>query len=86
MSFELAAGACALLSRKLIESGVRYGYHDRGEDIFFCEEAREKLFQPYLDSSVRCAHALSQTRLTEIMEEEELQRRAEAMSRNLVTA
>lgn len=49
-------GAVYLISRRVIESGVRYNYDRLGEDIPFCQSAKEKGFEIYCDTSLKPIH------------------------------
>lgn len=51
-------GACYLISRKVLDAGVMYGYDTRGEDIFFCNSAKEMGFNIYCDTSLEMKHIL----------------------------
>jgi len=57
-------GAVYLLSRKVIRK-VRYGYHPQGEDIYFCQEAKERGFSLWCDSSIFCQHIMTRDQLKE---------------------
>ena len=49
-------GACYLIHRRVIDSGVKYSYHNHGEDFGFCISAQEKGFQLYCDTQQRPWH------------------------------
>ena len=49
-------GACYLIHRRVIDSGVRYSYHDWGEDFGFSISAQDKDFKLYCDTETRCWH------------------------------
>lgn len=57
-------GAVYLISRKVVVSGVKYGYHHQGEDIAFCKDAKAKGFEIYADSNIYCEHIMNQERLS----------------------
>lgn len=40
-------GACILISKKVLKSGCRYGFHPVGEDAAFCLDALSKGFELY---------------------------------------
>jgi GT2 family glycosyltransferase len=49
---------CVLISRKVMEK-VKFRYEKDSkpwDDVWFCEDAREKDFKVYVDTSVRCKH------------------------------
>jgi len=52
-------GAVYLIKREVIEAGVRYGFHRYGEDYIFCEQASEKGFGIYCDTTVQALHAFA---------------------------
>lgn len=49
-------GACVLLRRDVLDAGVRYGVHLRGEDVKFCIDAAEKGFKIWIEPTARCEH------------------------------
>jgi len=51
-------GACYLIDRRVIKSGVRYGYHMQGEDGYFCQMALKKGFEIWADTSLIQDHKL----------------------------
>jgi hypothetical protein len=53
-------GAVYLIKREVIEDGVRYGYHELGEDVFFCERASEKKFKMFCDTTIRATHVFTE--------------------------
>lgn len=53
----LITGAAYLIKRKVIEAGVKYYGHSSGEDIPFCESAKEKGFGIFCDTRVQAIHA-----------------------------
>lgn len=52
-------GACYYISRRVIESGVRYGNHCQGEDTYFCQRAQEHGFHLYCDPTIATQHLLA---------------------------
>jgi len=56
-------GAVYLISRRVLEAGVRYGYHRQGEDITFCEDAKAKRFTIWANTSVCCDHIMNLAQL-----------------------
>lgn len=50
-------GAVYLMTNKVCKS-VRYGYHRQGEDIHFCNMAKENGFKIYSDLSAYCIHMM----------------------------
>ncbi|MBS3150483.1 hypothetical protein J4425_01600, partial [Candidatus Woesearchaeota archaeon] len=49
---------CVLIKRKVLEN-VEFRYEKNKEpwdDVWFCEDARQKGFKVYVDTSVRCKH------------------------------
>lgn len=50
-------GAVYLIHRSVIEQGVRYGNHQNGEDIAFCQNATRAGFDMFVDTSVMPIHA-----------------------------
>lgn len=50
-------GAVYLIKRHVIESGVRYGFDPIGEDVIFCQQARDKGFGIYCDTRIHAVHA-----------------------------
>lgn len=56
-------GAVILIRRDVIESGVRYDEINpggQGEDQSFCEAAKSKGFKIYVDTQVKCYHAMTE--------------------------
>ena len=49
-------GACYLIRRRVIDSGVRYSYHTHGEDFGFCIQAKDKGFKLFCDTTQRPYH------------------------------
>ncbi|MFA5313454.1 MAG: hypothetical protein WC375_09105 [Methanomassiliicoccales archaeon] len=49
-------GACYLINREVIDSGTRYGFDKRGEDVYFCDEAKRRGFKLYCDTGVKAKH------------------------------
>jgi hypothetical protein len=61
------AGAMILFSKKIIDEGVKFGYHTQGEDIYFCEEVRKKGYEVYTDCTLYGEHLLSPDQLEDIL-------------------
>jgi len=59
-------GAISLISKKVLDSGVKYGYHPKGEDIYFSLDAKSKGFQSYCDLSCFSHHIMSEKQLESI--------------------
>jgi hypothetical protein len=53
-------GACYLFKRSLVDSGVRYGVHFQGEDVYWSEKARKKGFSLFLDQTLQPYHAMNE--------------------------
>lgn len=53
-------GAVYLIKRRVIEAGVKYVYHKLGEDIPFCNSAREKGFEIYCDTRLKPVHVFKE--------------------------
>lgn len=51
-------GAIYLISREVINAGVKYKYHHQGEDIAFCLSAQEKGFELWCDPTIKCRHIM----------------------------
>ncbi|HOP32985.1 MAG TPA: hypothetical protein PKU94_06375 [Candidatus Hydrothermia bacterium] len=51
-------GAAYLTPKGAIDSGVRYGYHEQGEDVYFCEEAKRRGYRILSDTSIEAVHLL----------------------------
>jgi len=49
-------GACVLIRRDVLESGVRYADDRDGEDIPFCKAARTREYSIYIDLGARTSH------------------------------
>lgn len=49
-------GACVLIRRDVLDAGVRYSDHLRGEDVGMCEAARAKRFKAYVHPGARTGH------------------------------
>lgn len=49
-------GACYLIKREVIDAGVTYGFNKRGEDVYFCDRAREQGFKLYCDTGIEAKH------------------------------
>ncbi|NPV54133.1 MAG: hypothetical protein HPY71_11505 [Firmicutes bacterium] len=50
-------GAVYLLKKKVLEE-VRYCYHEQGEDVGFCLEAKKKGFEIWANSKIACKHMM----------------------------
>jgi len=53
-------GAAYLIHRKVLDSGVMYGFHHQGEDCYFCNMAKEHGFKLHCDYTVRADHIMSE--------------------------
>lgn len=53
-----ATGAAILINRKVIDEGVRYEYHNQGEDLGFCQNARDYGFKIYCDAGLEIKHEM----------------------------
>lgn len=53
-------GACYLIDSKVLDAGVKYGFHHQGEDCFFCAMAQEYGFKLYCDYTLRADHIMSE--------------------------
>lgn len=51
-------GACFLISRRVLDAGIRYQYHLWGEDAPFCWEAQQKGFRLFADGRLRADHRM----------------------------
>lgn len=51
-------GACYIINSRVINAGVRYGYHIQGEDGYFCKMALERGFKLYCDTSLKQIHKM----------------------------
>ena len=51
-------GACYLINRIVLDRGVKYGYHEQGEDVYFCKLAREKGFRIFADTGIEAKHLM----------------------------
>ena len=59
---------CVLIKRKVLEN-VEFRYEKNKEpwdDVWFCEDARQKGFKVYVDTSVRCKHFIKGMKWDEI--------------------
>jgi cellulose synthase/poly-beta-1,6-N-acetylglucosamine synthase-like glycosyltransferase len=54
-----ATGAAILISRNVIDEGVRYEYHSQGEDLGFCQNAKNNGFKIYCDTSLEAQHIMN---------------------------
>lgn len=55
--FEVAVtGACILISMRVLNEGVKYGYHKQGEDVCFCRRARYRGYRIHCDPTLRPVH------------------------------
>lgn len=57
-------GAAYLIKRRVITRGVRYCTDGGGEDIGFCQQAREMGFQLYCDGSLEAFHIMHENQLS----------------------
>jgi hypothetical protein len=53
-------GAVYLISRRVIEKGVKYSDHELGEDIPFCQMAKEKRFELFCDTRLKPIHVYNE--------------------------
>jgi len=53
-------GAAYLIHRRVLDSGVEYGFHHQGEDCYFCNMAKEKGYRLHCDYTVRADHIMSE--------------------------
>jgi len=51
-------GACYLIHKDVLNRGVNYGFHEKGEDIYFCEKARKMGFQIFADTGLITEHIM----------------------------
>lgn len=51
-------GACYLINRKVLDAGVCYGPHSQGEDIYWCERAKEHGFSIFCDQDLPVEHIM----------------------------
>lgn len=51
-------GACYLIHKNVIDSGVAYGYHEWGEDVIFCNEAKRRGFGIFCDTGLTTEHIM----------------------------
>lgn len=51
-------GACFLIHREVIDRGIRYGYHEWGEDLDFCLKCREAGYVLWMDCAARADHRM----------------------------
>lgn len=56
-------GAAYLIKRRVIARGVRYSADGGGEDIGFCQQAREMGFQLYCDGALEADHIMHENQL-----------------------
>jgi GT2 family glycosyltransferase len=52
-------GACCLIRRDVIDSGVRYGFHEQGEDLFWSLEAQRNGFLLATHPEARTTHFMT---------------------------
>jgi glycosyltransferase involved in cell wall biosynthesis len=53
-------GAGYLIDRKVVDSGVEYGYHHQGEDCYFCNLAKDKGFTIHCDYTIKADHIMNE--------------------------
>lgn len=53
-------GAVYIIKREVIEKGVEYGFHNQGEDIYFCERAKELGYKIFCDTRLKPIHCYSE--------------------------
>jgi cellulose synthase/poly-beta-1,6-N-acetylglucosamine synthase-like glycosyltransferase len=51
-------GSAVLIKRKIIEDGVRYGFHRQGEDCSFCQNVKLNSFEIWCDASIKAKHLM----------------------------
>jgi len=51
-------GACYLIDIQVLNNGVCYTGHPQGEDVGFCEIAKEKCYQIYCDQDIHTKHIM----------------------------
>lgn len=51
-------GACFLIAPRVLDAGVRYGYHWGGEDGYFCWAAQQQGFQLFADGRLHAEHKM----------------------------
>jgi len=51
-------GAVYLIKDEVIRTGVHYGPHPAGEDVYFCDMAKERGFRVFCDTTIRPEHDL----------------------------
>lgn len=51
-------GAVYLIHRRVLENGVRYADNTLGEDVPFCQKAKEKGFKIFCDTSIKPIHVM----------------------------
>lgn len=56
----LITGACYLVNREVIDSGVYFEYHNAGEDISYCLNLYEKGFPPAVDTTIKAVHIMEE--------------------------
>lgn len=59
-------GAISLISKDVINNGVQYGYHSKGEDVYFSLDAKSKGFDSYCDLSCFSQHIMCEKQLENI--------------------
>lgn len=59
-------GAVSLISRDVIVGDVRYGYHPKGEDVYFSLDAKSKGFDSFCDLSCFSQHIMCEKQLENI--------------------
>jgi hypothetical protein len=60
-------GAAMLIRKDVLDSGVVFGYHVQGEDIYFCEQAISKGFGVYLDFTQNLNHFMNPGQLNQYL-------------------
>jgi len=53
-------GAAYLIDCRVLDAGVKYGFHHQGEDCFFCAMAQEKGFKIYCDYTIKADHIMDE--------------------------
>lgn len=62
-------GAVYLIAKEVIQSGVRYGFHNQGEDVTFSLDAKSKGFNSFCDVSCLSSHIMGEDLLYKHLEQ-----------------
>lgn len=52
-------GACVLIKKEVLDSGVKYKPYKKGEDLPFCWDAQKKGFEIYCNPNIKTTHLLT---------------------------